>query len=84
MPADKEKINFGGKEVEATPIEVNQCSERWNEYLLEDGSVVKIKLVLKKVLRVDNEYDREGNPIYVLQSTNIPSVKAAKNLKRKK
>ncbi|MBL7197941.1 MAG: hypothetical protein ISS47_07550 [Candidatus Omnitrophica bacterium] len=82
MPTDKVKINFGGREVEATPMEVSQSSERWNEYLLEDGTVLKMKLVLTKVLRIDNEYDREGNPRYIMQSTNVTSVNSPKNLKK--
>ena len=78
MPQDKVKINFGGREVEATPVDVNQSTERWNEYLLEDGTVLKMKLVLKKVLKVDHEVDPEGNPVYVMQSTNVTSVSAPK------
>lgn len=83
MPKDTETIRFGGREVEAVPIDVNQSSERWNEYLLEDGTLVKMKLVLKKVLRVEGQYDPEGNPLYVLQSTNVTTVTAPKELRRK-
>ncbi len=82
MSQNKEKINFGGKEVDGIPVDVHQSSERWNEYFLEDGSVLKMKLVLKKVFRVDNEFDPEGNPVYVMQSTNVTSVTAAKNLRK--
>lgn len=82
MPQDKTMINYGGRQVEATPVEVNQANEKWNEYLLEDGSVLKMKLVLKKVLRVDDQYDAEGNPIYVMQSTNVTTVNSPKDLKK--
>ncbi len=82
MPHEPEKIKIGGREVSAMPIEVNQATERWNEYFLEDGSVLKVKLVVKKVMRVDGEYDAEGNPVYLVQSTNVMGVNAAKNLKR--
>lgn len=64
------------------PIDVSQSSERWNEYFLEDGTVLKIKLVLAKVLRIENEYDREGNPVYLTQSTNVTSVNAPKSLRK--
>lgn len=82
MPEDKVTINFGGKQVEATPVEVNQSGEKWNEYLLEDGTVLKMKLILKKVLRVDDEFDTEGNPVYVMQSTNVNTITSPKHLKR--
>lgn len=83
MAENKVSINFGGRQVEATPVEVNQSSERWNEYLLEDGTVMKMKLVLKKVLRVDGEFDSEGNPVYIMQSTNVSSITAPDHLKHK-
>ncbi|MDO8662693.1 MAG: hypothetical protein Q7K98_05690 [Candidatus Omnitrophota bacterium] len=81
--SNKVKINFGGEEMEATPVDINQTNEYWNQYLLDDGTVVKIKLVATKVLRVDSKYDNEGNPLYVIQSTNITAVNSPDNLKRK-
>ncbi len=72
-----------GREADATPIEINQASEQWSHYLLEDGSTLKVKLVVTKVSRIDNEYDIEGNPVYVFQSTNVTSINSPENLKRK-
>ncbi len=80
---NKVKINLGGREVEALPIDINQTNECWNQYLLDDGTVVKMKLVATKVLRVDAEFDPEGNPLYIIQSTNITSVNAPDHLKKK-
>jgi len=81
---NKVKINFGGEEVDAVPIDVNQANECWNQYLLEDGTVIKMKLVATRVLRIDNRYDNEGSPLYFVQSTNVMSVNAPDDLKRKK
>ena len=78
MAEEKITLNLGGREVEAVPVEVNQTAEHWNEYLLEDGTVLKMKLVLKKVFKVANEVDAEGNPVYVMQSTNVSTVNAPK------
>lgn len=83
MANDKVTINMGGKQVQATPVDVNQSGEKWNEYLLEDGTVLKMKLVLKKVFKVDGEFDEEGNPVYVMQSTNVTSISAPSDLKKK-
>ena len=74
MAGNKVKIQYAGREAEATPVEVNQAGEKWNEYLLEDGTVLKMKLILKKIMRVENEFDSEGNPVYVMQTTNVTSV----------
>ena len=83
MANEKVVINMGGRQVQATPIDVNQSGERWNEYFLEDGTVLKMKLVLKKVYKVDGEYDEEGNPVYVMQSTNVTTVSSPNDLKKK-
>ena len=82
MANEKVTINMGGRQVQATPVDVNQSSERWNEYFLEDGTVLKMKLVLKKVFKVDGEFDEEGNPVYVMQSTNVTSVSASGDTKK--
>lgn len=78
MSEEKITLNLGGREVEAIPVDVTQSHEVWNDYLLEDGTVLKMKLVLKKVFKVANEVDAEGNPVYVMQSTNVSAVTAPK------
>ena len=60
-----------GDTSDAEQIEITQSSENWNQYLLEDGSVLKIKLVATKVVRLKDQYDPSGNPVYFLQSNTI-------------
>lgn len=82
MP-DKVRINFGQEIVEATPIDINQASEYFNQYFLGDGTMLRMKLVATKVFRIDGRYDSEGNPVYFVQSTNVLSVDSPQQLKRK-
>ena len=77
------KINFQGREVDATEVDFQTRKEDWNEYQLMDGSEVKMKLVVSGVFRIDSLYDDEGNPVYQIKSTNIAAVKSPDNLKRK-
>lgn len=81
--ANKIKVPYKGGEVDATPVEVNQESSYWNNYLLEDQSVIKLKVILTKVVRIDGEYDAEGNPVYLVQTTNVVRVDSPGSLKRK-
>jgi len=81
--AEKVKINFGSELVDATPVNINQASEYFNQYFLEDGTVLKMKLVATKVFRLDGRYDQEGNPVYFVQSTNVLSVDSPEQLKKK-
>jgi len=78
------KVNYGGEERDAISINVNSSNEPWNNYLLEDGSLLKVKVVLTKVARVEGEYDKEGNPVYTFQFSNVSSVEVPKELKEKK
>lgn len=80
--ARKKKINLGGTMVEGTEIGFRPSGEHWNEYLLDDGTVVRIKLVLTGVVRIDGMYDAEGEPVYFANSTNVMGVSAPDELRR--
>jgi len=77
------KINFQGREVDATEVDFQTRKEDWNEYQLMDGSEIKIKLVVSGIFRIDGMYDDEGNPVYQIKSANIAAVKSPDNLRRK-
>ena len=77
------KINFQGQEVDATEIEFQTRKEDWNEYQLMDGTVIKMKLVVSEIFRIEGMYDAAGNPTYQIRSTNVPAVKSPDNLKKK-
>lgn len=83
MPRPKKRVPYQGSEVEATPVTPTSTSEHWNQYLLEDGSVVRMKLVATEFLKIDDEYDAEGNPVYVIRSTNVVAVESPDELKQR-
>lgn len=81
MPPRKRKIRApDGREIEATVMPFQAGGEHWNEYFLDDGSVLKLKVVVTEVLRLEGEFDPQGNPSYVAQSTNILAVSAPDEL----
>jgi hypothetical protein len=67
---------------EAELIEVTSSSEPWSSFLLSDGTNVRMKMVLTEVWKVIDEYDKQGNPVYVLQSTGITNIQAPEGLKK--
>jgi len=77
------KIPFKGQEVDATEVDFQTRKEDWNDYQLMDGSVIKMKLVVGGIFRVLDQYDDEGNPVYVVRSKNVLMVSSPDNLKRK-
>jgi len=80
--AEKIKVMYAGEEVLATPVEITQASELWNQYIIDDGTLIKMKPVATKVYRLDGRFDEDNNPIYLVKSTNIMSVNAPAHLKK--
>jgi hypothetical protein len=75
-------IKWQGREVEGLEVRFRSNHEEWNDYTLEDGSSIRMKAVVSEIVRLDGEYDAEGNPIYLVKSTNVLVIKAPDNLKK--
>lgn len=71
-----------GKPMDGTDMPFRTGSEDFNEYLLDDGTVLKIKLVVTRVVRIDDLYDDQGDPVYVAQSTNVIVASVPDKLKK--
>lgn len=82
MP-DKRRMHWpDGRDVEIQPVGFRSTAEHWNEYFLDDGSVVRVKLVATEICKVEGEYDEDGNPAYVLRSTNVLAVSSPESLRK--
>jgi hypothetical protein len=71
-----------GSEVEATNVDFETLNEDWNEYKLEDGTVLKFKTVVSSIIRTENYDPMTGDPVYHVRSTNILRVKVPDELKQ--
>jgi len=67
---------------DAVEIDFSEEKEFWNEYSLEDGTTLKVKLVLRGVKRL-NRHEPDGTPLYVINSMHVvravnvpPEIKA--------
>lgn len=76
-------VNWKGKSVEALDVRFKNIKEEWNEYQLEDGSILRTKSVVSEILRIPEEYDREGNPVYMVKSANMIVTRSPDDLKKK-
>ena len=72
-----------GEEVEADVIGFRTTSEYWNEYLLDDGTVFRIKLVVTEIARVKDRFDEKGDPVYAASHTQVTAVDAPERLRRR-
>jgi len=79
--AKKIKVDIGGKKVDAVDLNFNTAREEWNEYELEDGTILRIKSIATKIIRQEDAYNPEGDPIYHVKSTNIVTTDVPDKLK---
>ena len=69
---------------EGVEIDFESIREDWSVYKLKDGTTLKVKLVLVRVIRTKDSYDPIGNPIYAIMSTNVVrAVDVPESLRRK-
>lgn len=52
-------------------VPVKETTERWTDIALEDGSTMRLKTNVLSVIRLDGQYDPEGNPLYVVKTNNV-------------
>lgn len=56
------------------PVKINvpiaSVSEPWGEVLLEDGTRIKMRIILTSVNRLEGEYEEDGAPKYEV-ATNV-------------
>ena len=64
--------------VDQNEINVEKSDEKWNYYKLEDGTTLKVKIVLIKV--IEEGKDPLTNPIFGLQSSNVIGVTSPADL----
>lgn len=63
-------------------VEFETEREGWNEYVLHDGTRLKMKSVVSDVLRLEI-YQADGSPVYFINSTNVVTAIVPESLKRK-
>lgn len=66
-----------------TLVNIKSQNENWNDYVLEDGTTIRTKQTALQAVRLDDEYDQVGNPIYVIQTTPVSVVNSPDALKKK-
>lgn len=80
--AQKKRYNFAGRDVMGEEIEFeSEGAEKWNVYLLADGTKLRLKAVAASIVRLD-EYLPTGDPIYMVNASNVVATDVPDQLKR--
>ena len=62
-----------GESLSGVPVGIKESTERFSELTLEDGTILKTKVVAVDAIRLDGK-DGDGNPMYVLRSQTVVTV----------
>lgn len=74
-----------GTQARGVSVDVEESNERFSEVRLTDGTRIRIKPVITEAIRVEGQWDTEGNPVYVIKSANVMTVSEVRDeLKERK
>ena len=80
MPDRKVKIPFPTPQsplADGVEVAVKESTERWTDVLLEDGSALRLKVTVVSAVRIIDQFDPEGNPVYALRAGQVVVVASA-------
>ena len=73
-----------GNELEGVVVDVDEATERFSDILLKDGTRLKIRPVVTEAIRLDDQWDNERNPVYVVRAANVVTINEVnEDLKKK-
>jgi hypothetical protein len=73
-----------GQEVDAFEVPVEESTERWSEFKLEDGTIIRAKMNVISVTRVPEMWDPQGNPFYAINAAPVLALVDVPERLRKK
>ena len=65
------KIIFNGELHMADELTFEPLRDQWQEFRLEDGTLLRVKFVLAKVVRLRDLKTPAGQPVYSTESQNV-------------
>lgn len=60
--------------VDGSEVMASESTDRWSEVTMEDGTVMRIKPNVLSAVRIDGQYDQDGNPIYAVKAAHVISI----------
>ena len=70
-------MNLGGQSVEAEMMVFKAIEEPWSLYKLDDGTTLKVKIVLSDVYKIPIPDPLTGLPQFIIRASNVLSVDVA-------
>jgi hypothetical protein len=73
-----------GEMGEGYEVKVEESTERWSDFTLEDGTVLRGKLMMTSAVRAEGQFDETGNPLYVMNIAPVLTLVSVPEQLRKK
>jgi hypothetical protein len=73
-----------GDLVEGYEVPVSEALERWSDITLEDGTRMRVKVNVVAAIRIPDQFDAFGNPLYVINMSPTMAIVEAPPALRKK
>jgi hypothetical protein len=83
VPKDVE-IPYQGKLEKAEELQATEVKEGWSEYTVEDGSTIRVRSVIGRLVKLRDIYSDSGEPIYLIRSSTVMSGDVPPHLMKKK
>jgi len=72
-----------GRVQEGEVVRTKKVEEPWNVYELTDGTTLRIKVVVSEIIRLDGQFTPDGDPVYLVKSSNIVSTEAPDEMRQR-
>jgi hypothetical protein len=79
---EKTKVNGPNGPVEAVELQFSTKSEPWTTLELEDGTTLRMRLVIGKVFRMEQYDQMTGEPAYLVTTKNDMALQVPSKLKK--
>lgn len=63
-----------GGTITGVEVTVDESTERWSDFKLMDGTVLRAKISIVSAIRLEGQYDPQGNPSYSLNLSPLVAV----------
>jgi hypothetical protein len=58
-------------------VVIVETVERFSQIRTDDGTIINIKASPQEVFRIDNRFDNQGNPMFVVTSNTVVTVQSS-------
>lgn len=83
MPRKRKIPGPDGQLADATLIDIKEVIERFSDVMLDDGTHIRVRMIIREVLRYDTLWADDGEPMYSVQNAAIPMVVEAPDVLKK-